>query len=122
MLSCSSKMPTVFVIARDWILRAAVRAELREHGIDALGMEFVDEAGRAIALGQIPAVVVIEAIPEIAGNPAIGNLIERVPTILIASRTETVPLPTVDTVFYRPVRIGDIVARVQELIRRGHLA
>jgi hypothetical protein len=45
-----------------------------------------------------------------------------VPTILIASRTETVPLPPVDTVIYRPVSLGEIVARVHELIARGHTA
>jgi len=115
-------MPTVFVIARDWTLRAGVRAELRELGIDALGIESADEAGRAIAAGQVPAVVVLEAIPELADNTAVRNLVERVPTILIASRTETVSLPPVDTVFYRPVRIGEIVARVKELVHRGHPA
>src|SRR5215472_12777591 len=120
MLSCRIEMPTVFVIARDWTLRAGVRAELRELGIDALGIESADEAGRAIAAGQVPAVVVLEAIPELADNTAVRNLVERVPTILIASRTETVSLPPVDTVFYRPVRIGEIVARVKELVHRGH--
>lgn len=115
-------MPTVFVIARDWTLRTSVRAELRERGIDALGMESADEAGRAIAEGQMPAVVVIEAVAEVADEPAIRQLVEHVPAIIIASRTETVPLPPVDTVFYRPVRIGEIVARVEELLRRGHPA
>jgi hypothetical protein len=70
----------------------------------------------------MPAVVVIEAVSDIAGDPAIQKLVERVPTILVASRTETVPLPPIDTVFYRPVRIGDVVARVQGLIRQGHAA
>jgi DNA-binding response OmpR family regulator len=115
-------MPTVFVIARDWTLRTSVRAELRERGVDALGMESADEAGRAIAAGQMPGVVVIEAIAEIADDPAIRQLVERVPAIIIASRTETVPLPPVDTVLYRPVRVGEIVARVEELVKRGHPA
>lgn len=112
-------MPTVFVIARDWTLRAGVRAELREQGIDALGMDSLGQVGHAIASGHIPAALVIEAIPEIAGDPAVESLIKRVPAILVASRTETTPLPPVDTVFYRPVRIGEIVARVGELVRRG---
>ncbi len=115
-------MPVVFLIARDWALRTGVRAELRERGMEALGMESASEAGAAIAAGDVPAVVVIEASSEITGDPAIVKLIERVPTILVASRTETVPLPPVDTVFYRPVRIGEIVARVLELVRRGHAA
>ncbi|HEX4075034.1 MAG TPA: hypothetical protein VHX49_06525 [Candidatus Acidoferrales bacterium] len=115
-------MPVVFVIARDWTLRAGVRAELRERGIEALGMEAPADAGRAIAGGQLPAVVVLEAVPEIAENLAIQKLVGHVPTILIASRTETVPLPPVDTVIYRPVSLGEIVARVHELIARGHTA
>lgn len=32
-------MIVVFVIASDWTMRTAVRAELRELGIDALGMD-----------------------------------------------------------------------------------
>jgi hypothetical protein len=122
MLYSGAKMPVVFVIARDWALRTSVRAELRERGIDALGMESAAETGAAIAAGEMPTVVVIEAISDIAADPAIQQLVERVPTILVASRTETVPLPPVDTVFYRPVRIGEIVARIQELLRRGHTA
>jgi len=115
-------MPTVFVIARDWALRTGVRAELRERGVDALGMDAPADAGRAVASGQLPAVVVLEAIPELAGDAAIRKLVERVPTILIASRTETVALPPVEAVFYRPVTIGEIVARVHELVARGHTA
>jgi DNA-binding response OmpR family regulator len=122
MLYSAGKMPVVFVIARDWALRTGVRAELRERGIEALGIESASEAGAAIAAGEMPAVVVIEATSEVAGDPAIQRLVERVPAILVASRTETVPLPPVDTVFYRPVRIGEIVARVEELVRRGHAA
>lgn len=122
MLHSMDEMPVVFVIARDWSLRTGVRAELRERGIEALGMDAPADAGRAIASGQLPAVVVLEAIPELAGDLAIRKLVERVPTVLIASRTETVPLPPVDTVFYRPVRVGEIVARVREIIARGHAA
>jgi DNA-binding response OmpR family regulator len=122
MLYSGGKMPVVFVIARDWALRTGVRAELRERGIKALGMESAAEAGAAIAAGEMPAVVVIEATSEIAGDPAIQELIKRVLAILVASRTEKVPLPPADTVFYRPVRIGEIVARVEELVRRGHAA
>lgn len=115
-------MPVVFVIARDWTLRIAVRAELREQGVEALGMESADDAGRAVAAGQLPSAIVIEALPEFAGHPGIQKLIERIPTVLVASRAETVPLPPVAAVFYRPVRIGEIVARVREIIAKGHAA
>ena len=110
------------MIAMDWKLRAAVRAELRERGIDALGMDSAEDAGRALAGGAMPAVVVMEANAELAGDSAIRGLVARVPTVLVASRTETVALPRVATVFYRPVRIGEIVAKVSELLGRGQAA
>ena len=72
-------MAIVFVIARDWTLRAAVRAELCELGIEALGMESAEDVGRALAAGQLPAAVVLEGTAEIAGHPAVRKLIERVP-------------------------------------------
>jgi hypothetical protein len=45
-----------------------------------------------------------------------------VPTILVASRTETVALPRVAAVFHRPVRIGEIVDKVKEILERGAAA
>jgi DNA-binding response OmpR family regulator len=113
-------MPVVFVIASDWTLRTTVRAELRELGVHALGRETPDEVGRALAEGEMPSVVVLEAAEPTASDPAIQRLVERVPTILIASRTETVAMPPVAAVLYRPVRIAEIVARVRELLQQAH--
>jgi hypothetical protein len=115
-------MSVVFIIARDWTLRAGLRAELRERGIDALGMASAEDAGRAFAEGPTPAVVVLEATAEFAGDSAVQSLVKRVPAVLIASRTETVPLPPAAAVFYRPVSIGEIVDRVLELLKTGHTA
>lgn len=123
-------MPVVFVIARDWLLRTAVRAELRERGIDALGMDSADDAGRALASGQLPAVIVLEGTAELASNPELQNLVSQVPTILIASRTERILLPPVNpgaqprrgAVLYRPIQVGEIVSRVLRLLEKGHLA
>ena len=115
-------VPVVFVIADDWTLRSAIRAELRELSIDALGMENADDVGRVLAAGQMPAVIVVEGTAPLALHPAIQKLMRSVRTVLIASRTETIPLPPVTRVFYRPVRIGEIVAAVQELLQTGHLA
>lgn len=146
------RMPFAFVLARDWTLRTAVRAELRERGIDALGMDSPDDAGHAIAAGQFPSAVVVECIPQFASNPAIQNLIARVPTVWIASRTEKIleaapssasadaqhepagsgppassvhrdtPRRHVGVVLYRPVRIGEIVSAVLDLLRKGQAA
>ena len=125
-------MPVVFVIARDWKLRTAVRAELREMGVDALGIDASDDAGRLIASGTIPAAVVLEASGDFVSNPAIQSLVCRVPTIWIASRTERIPLPldaagkaagsNRGALLYRPVKIGDIVARVRNILQKGQAA
>jgi len=115
-------MPVVFVIAKDWKVRATVRAELRERGIHALGMHSAEDVGRALAGGAMPAVIVLEANAELAGDPAIQGLVARVPTVLVASRVETVALPRVAALFYRPVRIGEIVDGVKEILERGAAA
>jgi hypothetical protein len=44
-------MPVVYVIASDWKMRTAVRAELHEMGVEGLGMDSADDVGRAIASG-----------------------------------------------------------------------
>ncbi len=115
-------MAIVFVIARDWTLRAAVRAELRELGIEALGLESAEDVERALAAGQMPASAVLEATADLAADPAVQSLVGRVPTIVIASRTESVPLPSVAAVLYRPVRVADIVSRVGDILIRGTTA
>jgi hypothetical protein len=107
----------VFVIASDWTLRTAVRAELLESGTKALGMETPDEVGRALAGGDLPSAIVVEATAPLAADPAIQKLVERVPTIAIASRAETVELPAVAAVLYRPVRIAEVV-NLQKLLRQ----
>jgi hypothetical protein len=115
-------MPVVFVIAHDWTLRTSVRAELLEAGIHALGMESPEDAGRALASGQLPAVVVLEATAGLADDPAVTDLVARVPTVLVASHAEKLDLPPVAMVLYRPVRIGEIATKVRELAARGHAA
>lgn len=115
-------MPVVFVIARDWTLRTSVRAELLEAGIHALGIESPDDTARVLASGQLPAVIVLEATAGLADGRAIANLVAPAPTVLVASRAEKLDLPSVCTVIYRPIRIGEIVSEVRELLRKGQAA
>jgi hypothetical protein len=142
-------MPVVFVIARDSKLRVAVRAELRERGIEALGMELPDEAGRAIAVGEMPSSMVIEGLPEFTADAAIQQLMKRVPAVVVASRIEKISLAgdpslaadhTADRasgdasratqtsadrrgkILYRPVTVGQIVAQVLEFLKQGYVA
>jgi hypothetical protein len=95
---------------------------MREMGVDALGMDSTEDIGRAIASGRIPNAVVLEAAAELLGDPRIQNLVQRVPAVLIASRTVKVSIPDAPTVLYRPVRVAEIVARVSELLARNHTA
>lgn len=87
-----ARMPVVFVIARDSKLRVAVRAELRERGIEALGMESPDEAGRAMAAGEMPSVMVVEGLPEFTADAAMQQLMKRVPAVVVASRIDKISL------------------------------
>ncbi len=124
MLYSKFGMPAVFVISEDWILRTTVRAELRHLGIEALGMESADEVARMIARGTTPSVVVVDstaanATP--ASREALHNLARRMPVIVVASRPGIsgeagTPLDGAAAVLYRPVRVGEIVARVQQLL------
>jgi len=107
----------VFVIATDWKLRAGVRAELRELGIEAMGMDSVDDAGKAIARNEMPGAIVLEATGELMGGAGVQDLVARVPTIVIASRTETVEIPQGAEVMYRPVSVGEIVERVRKILK-----
>ena len=112
-------MPTVFIISTDWTLRATVRAELREAGVAALGMESADDAAREIAAGRMPSAIVLDGAVSGAG---LESLARGVPVIVVASRTEpTPPLPGAAAVLYRPVLVGEIVARVHQVLR-GHAA
>jgi hypothetical protein len=122
MLYFGQEMPVVFVIARDWTLRTSARAELLEAGIHALGLQSADDAGRILASGHFPAAVILEATAGLADDPAIARLVSRVPTVLVASRAEKLALPPVAAVVYRPVRIGEIVTKVRELLRTGQAA
>ena len=118
MLYSASKMPVVFIVSGEWDLRGAVRAELREAGIEALGMESVEDMARMIASGVAPALVVVDGTqlhtPET--REALQNLSSRVPLLVIDSRLNPAPpLPNAHTIL-RPVQVREIVARVLEML------
>lgn len=100
------------------MLRAGVRAELREKGIEALGMETIDDAARAIAAGQMPSAIIFETGAEGAHKTAAGQLARRTPMLVIASRVKLDEIPaTAAAVLYRPASVGEIVARAFELLK-----
>lgn len=122
MLLLRLEMQTVFIVAADWTLRAAVRAELRELGVKALGMESADDVGKALAAGESPSLVLLEGLPEFTADPAIAKLAAQTPTVVIGSRTSKVDFPAVAAVLYKPVRIAEIVQRIQTLLNQPRLA
>lgn len=117
MLYSGAGMPIVFVVSQDWLLRAGVRAELRERGIEAIGMESADEVGRALANGTAPSAMVLDAGSTPARDRGVAALAGRVPTILIAPRIHSLPTLPAATILNRPVRIGEVVESVVKLIR-----
>lgn len=115
-----NKMPTVFVVSRDWTLRTAVRAELRERGVDALGLETADDVGQALARGTMPSAVVIDSaeLDTSLARAEMENLARQVAVLVIDSRVTPGPgLPGAETL-QRPVSVGDIVARVLALLAK----
>lgn len=107
-------MPVVFIVSRQWDLRGAVRAELREAGIAALGMETIDDMAKAIAGGIAPELVVLDGdyLHDPLKRQPLQNLASHVPVLVIDSRTTPAP-PLLGAQFLsRPVQVREIVARV----------
>ena len=111
-------MPVVFIVSGEWDLRGAVRAELREAGIEALGLESVDDMAETIATGVAPNLVVLDGAQ--LSNPqarqALQNLGSRVPVLLIDSRLSPAPILPGVTSILRPVQVKEIVARVLAML------
>lgn len=115
------EMPKVYVVSQDWTLRANLRAELIEAGFEALGMESMEDLVAELAAGRTPSAVVLDS-GEVspATRSALIELAGRVPTVIVASRPSVVGGHAVmivrATYLYRPVRIGEIVAQVKQLL------
>jgi DNA-binding response OmpR family regulator len=109
-------MPTVFVIGEDWTLRSLVRAELRERGIEALGMASPAEAAQAIATGTVPSAVVLDATPLVGTASALEFLLRSVPVLVVTLPGAPAP-PWAAAVLFKPVQVGEIVSRVEDLLK-----
>ena len=108
-------MPTVFVIGEDWTLRSLVRAELRERGIEALGMETPEQAAQAAAAGALPSAVVLDATTLGGELVALPWLARSVPVLVVTSLGALAPAWAA-AVLCKPVRVGEIVAGVENLL------
>ena len=111
-------MPVVFIVSGEWDLRGAVRAELREAGIDALGLETAEDMARMLAGGIAPALVVFDGaeLHKAETRQSVQNLSSRVPILVVDSRLNPAPpLPGAQTML-RPVQVKEIVARVLAML------
>ena len=108
----------MFIVSGDWDLRGAVRAELLEAGIEALGLETVEDMSRVIAGGIAPSLVVLdgEQLRNPEGRRALENLSSRVPVLVIDSRLDPAPPLPGATTMLRPVQIREIVARILAML------
>lgn len=109
-------MPTVFVIGEDWSLRSLVRAELREHGVEALGMEIVDDAARAMAAGTMPSAIVLDATSLRGELSQLEPLARRVPVVVVLSPASPAPAWAA-AALCKPISVGDVVACVENLLK-----
>jgi DNA-binding response OmpR family regulator len=111
-------MPVVLIVSSEWDLRGAVRAELRQAGIDALGLETIDDMGQMIARGVAPSLIVVDGaqLYETKTRAALENVSSRLPVLVIDSRLNPAPeLPAAETM-RRPVSVKEIVSRVLEML------
>jgi DNA-binding response OmpR family regulator len=109
-------MPTVFIIGEDWTLRSLVRAELREHGVEALGLTSAQEAAQALASGAKPSAVIID-LTSLRGESGVPEMIARsVPVLAVISPGMPVPAWAA-AALAKPVRVGEIVARVESILK-----
>ena len=105
----------VFIVARDWPLRALVRAELRQKGIEALGMQMAAEVGTRIAAGMVPSAVVLEAGEHV--ETGMDLLARRVPMVVVASVAGRDVWPkNAAVVLRKPLRIGEVAQAVIQLL------
>jgi DNA-binding NtrC family response regulator len=123
MLYFALRMPGVFIVSKDWTLRAALRAELLEAGLDARGMNSIQDVCQALARGEFPAVAVLDAAlvetPEDAA--ALVGLGRYTYLLVVASHVQPGAgaaewMRSAAAIIYRPVRIGEIVSRVKQFV------
>lgn len=111
-------MPTVFIIGEDWKLRGALRAELLEQGIEALGFASLGDAARHAEASAGPDLVVLDASTAIPDDPVAAASLTRHAALLavVSGISDTPQLPPHAVLMRRPVRVSEIVLRVRQML------
>jgi hypothetical protein len=115
----------IWIISNQQWPRAYLRAELIERGFEAVGYTEIASAVSTlgVALGDKPGVIVLELRDQAVEARLLGAIIETgIPVILLAGSVEANE-PLVKhyrwaAVMKRPVSIGTIADKVQEVILR----
>jgi DNA-binding NtrC family response regulator len=123
MLYFAGRMPEVFVVSKDWILRAALLAELREAGLNAHGMDSLSSVSETLARGEFPTVAVVDAAMEEtpSDGAALASLARHTCLVVVASHVQPGMgaaewMRRAAEILNRSVRIGEIVLRVKEFV------
>ena len=109
-------MPVVLVISADWQLRALVRAELKEAGLMAIGLDSADSLEQDVANFDRPSVIVLDGteLEKAAVRAQIAELAQDAAVLAVESRISAIPeIPGV-AVLRRPLRVKEIVSWVRE--------
>lgn len=113
-------MTQICIVGRDWKFRALVRAELREQGYEALGLETLDEVGKAVAAGELSPAAIVFDLSETDDRDrdlsTLRSLALSLPVILIASHSnlpDSSTVPASVTTLFRPLTVADIVSHVR---------
>ncbi len=114
--------PRVIIISDEQWARAGLRAELREHGYDAIGATDIEHAERYVTPDPHRGPVKLVIVDQAAADARTIDTLERWRTalgarvLLLAHATRDVPSGPWDEIVRRPVSIGDLEERVRALM------
>ena len=114
--------PRVIIISNDQWARAGLRAELREHGYDAIGAWDVEDAAQYVLprsdRGPVALVIVDQDVVDDQTTDTLRRwrIALRTKLVLLARVTRSRPPGDWDEVVKRPIGVGAIEALVQRLV------
>lgn len=117
-----SAPPRVIIISDDQWARAGLRAELREHGYDAIGASDIEHAERYVLPNAERGTVALVIADQDVVDERTADTLRRwrialgSKLVLLAHVTRRMPLGEWDEVIKRPVDVGAIAGIVQRLV------
>ncbi|MGH7800388.1 MAG: hypothetical protein ACREOW_07125 [Thermodesulfobacteriota bacterium] len=119
------KIRAAVLVVKDWKERAFLRAELIEEGIRTLAVENMVEAQEWLADPQVlPIIIIYDTNNQVDPSQdlkRLGELILHIPVLVITTPTEKRAMNFDELPFKhvikRPIRIGDVVGYVKEILK-----